>query len=94
MLFLLRIWKDIYTKKRRTAQDTGFQNSTRNWILVVLNVFFFLLEHTSGDDNDPSLKSRNCGLFEELKRERERERERWEREREREREREKGREGG
>ena len=61
----------------------------RNWILVVFNLFFFLLEQTSGDDNDPRLKGRNCVVFfEELKRKKERERGR-----ERDREKEKGREG-
>ena len=81
------------------------KNCARHWILnqhekldsSSFQLKFFLLEHTSGDDNDPRLKGRNCGFFfEELKRERERERERGrerERERERDREKKKGREG-
>ena len=73
MYFFFRIWKDIYKKK----------NCARHWILkqhekvnfrVIFNLLFsfFLLEHTSGDDNDPRLKGRNCGFC--LKNERERER--------------------
>ena len=74
------------------------KNCTRHWILKQhekldsrsFQFIFFFLEHTSGDDNDPRLKGRICGVFfEELKRDRERE----ERERERERETERKRKG-
>ena len=88
MYFLFnRIWKDIYKKKKEELRKTlDSKQHDKLDFRVVFNLFF-LLEHTSGDDNDPRLKGRNCGFLEELKRERERGGGGGERQRERERER-------
>ena len=95
MYFLFSIWEfEDTSKKQKNCARLWILKQHENWILVVFN-FFFLLEHTSGDDNDPRFKGK-MWFFEDLKRkwageggrEREREKEREKRQRERQRERE------
>ena len=65
MYFFLRIWKDIHKKNKNCARHWILKQHEKLNFRVVFNLLFsfFLLEHTSGDDNDPRLKGRNCGFY-------------------------------